>query len=119
MASFLQRITLKVDITAAHYGYFEIELCPQETETDNCFQKLPIISGSKPLRQGTLCVGIDSQLMSADVELPAGVTCRRCTLRWTWRTSYGAVQGDPGLLLTILLKLSLLTTRFLRLGPML
>lgn len=92
---------MKVDITAAHYGYFEIELCPQEIETDDCFQKLPIIAGSKPLREGTLCVGIDSQLMSAEVQLPAGVECKRCTLRWTWRTSYGEVQGDPGLLLSI------------------
>lgn len=87
-------------MTAAHYGHFEIELCASETETDYCFEKLPILSGNKPLRNGSLCVGIDSQLMTADVQLPAWVTCDRCTLRWTYRTSYGAVQGDRGLFLS-------------------
>ncbi|KAJ6640199.1 hypothetical protein Bhyg_12948 [Pseudolycoriella hygida] len=89
------RITVTVDITAAHYGFFALELCPQQFETDGCFEKLSIFSGSRIRRKGTICVGIDSQEITANVQLPAGVTCKRCTLRWTYRTSYGEVQGDP------------------------
>lgn len=101
ITNYEQRITIEAQIDAAHAGFFMIELCPQETETDSCFQKLPILSGSMPLRNGNICVDFEAQTISADVKLPRGVKCERCTLRWTYRTSYGAIQGDPSMFMEI------------------
>ena len=89
---------MHADFQAAHHGYFEIELCAQQTETDGCFQKLPIVSATEEVRNGDrVCVPYDNNApangISAQVWLPAGVTCERCTVRWTYRTSY---PGRPG-----------------------
>lgn len=102
-----------VEITANHRGHFEIELCPQTTETNNCFQRLNIVSGSHEIRSGNMmCVG-PAQVIGpifARVQLPANVRCTRCTLRWTYRTSYppGDIKdtnrSDCNLCLNILLQ---------------
>ncbi|OXA49389.1 uncharacterized protein LOC110854634 [Folsomia candida] len=76
---------------APHHGSFEVELCPNQQETDNCFTKLPIVGGSEAVRtDDRICVPYDNVNtdVTARVQLPAGVTCSRCTLRWTYRTSY-------------------------------
>lgn len=73
---------------AAHQGFFHIELCPQQTETNNCFQRLPVLASNNQVRDGTACVTMASQTIWAEVQLPAGVRCNRCTLRWTYRTAY-------------------------------
>lgn len=68
-----------------------MELCPQVTETDNCFQRLNIVSGSREIRSGNMmCVGPAQVIgiINARVQLPANVRCTRCTLRWTYRTAY-------------------------------
>lgn len=80
-----------VEITANHRGFFEIELCPQATETDNCFQRLNIVGGSHEIRSGNMmCTGPAQTLgpIFARVQLPPNVRCTRCTLRWTYRTAY-------------------------------
>jgi len=82
----------------AHYGQFHVELCPQVTETDSCFQMLPIVGGSEDwLPNNSMCVPYDNldsgpYDIVARVQLPAGVRCTRCTLRWTLRTHY---PGSP------------------------
>lgn len=83
-----QRIRVEAQIDAAHQGYYEIELCPQVTETNNCFQRLPVLASNNQVRDGTACVTMATQLIWAEVQLPAGVRCTRCTLRWTYRTAY-------------------------------
>jgi len=87
-------IEVEASFGANHNGHYFIELCPQERETDGCFQRLPIVSGSTEVRDGSrICVvdrsGAQQQSVTAQVWLPAGVRCERCTLRWTYRTSYG------------------------------
>lgn len=84
-------IDVVVDITANHRGHFEFELCPQATETDHCFQRLNIVSGSQQIRNGNVMCSEPSQQIgrqTARIQLPAGVRCTRCTLRWTYRTAY-------------------------------
>lgn len=79
------------DITANHRGHMELDLCQQTTETDNCFRRLTIVSGSNEVRNGNvMCVGPSQNIgvIRARVQLPAGFRCARCTLRWTYRTSY-------------------------------
>ncbi|KAG4079653.1 hypothetical protein HA402_010433 [Bradysia odoriphaga] len=86
-----QIIDMVVEITANHRGHFEIELCSQTTETNNCFQRLNIVGGSHEIRSGNMmCVGPAQVIgqIRARVQLPANVRCTRCTLRWTYRTSY-------------------------------
>ncbi|OXA36956.1 uncharacterized protein LOC110862773 [Folsomia candida] len=76
---------------APHFGSFEIDICPYEEETDICFYKLPIVGGTETVRiDNRICVPHweEGTEVTAQVQLPAGVTCNRCTLRWTYRTSY-------------------------------
>jgi len=84
-------ITVESEFSAAHYGHVELELCAQETETDGCFQKLRIVSSTEEVRDSNrFCVssGGSLPLVRTQAQLPAGVRCNRCTLRWTYRTSY-------------------------------
>jgi len=85
------QITIVTNLQAAHYGYIEFELCASETESNGCFTRLQALSGSEEVRNGRLCVPYDNnatQDLTARVQLPAGVRCNRCTIRWTYRTSY-------------------------------
>jgi len=93
-----QTIDITSDKGAWHWGYIYFELCPQATESDGCFQMLNIVSGSTPVADKTkLCVAQanDDQpdKNTAKVQLPAGVKCDRCTLRWTYRTAYPGPAG--------------------------
>jgi len=85
-------VDVVAEFQAAHYGSFQIELCAQETETNDCFNLLPIVGGSEEVRDGNrICVPYDNggtNIVTAQVRLPAGVRCNRCTIRWTYRTSY-------------------------------
>ncbi|OXA44354.1 uncharacterized protein LOC110857714 [Folsomia candida] len=90
-------IEVTANFQAAHYGSFQVELCPQEEETDFCFQLLNIVDGSEQIRiDNRICVPHDNSQnvdVIAHVLLPAGVRCNRCTLRWTYRTSYPGWEG--------------------------
>jgi len=87
-------IEVVADMTANHRGYFEIDLCMSETETDNCFQRLPIVGGTNSVRDGNkMCTSAnggdhENKLVTARVQLPSGFRCNRCTLRWNYRTAY-------------------------------
>jgi len=83
-------VDILVEIGVPHNGQFQLELCSEETETDNCFHKLNIIDGSEPIRTDqTMCVTKQHRHeIRASVQLPEGVSCNRCTVRWTYRTHY-------------------------------
>ncbi|XP_021963585.2 uncharacterized protein LOC110859027 [Folsomia candida] len=95
-------IEIKAGLDNAHFGHFQMELCAQEQETDNCFNLLPVVSASQPLRgEYQVCIPFDNpappnDIVTVRLQLPAGVRCSRCTLRWTYRTSYpnGASDWD-------------------------
>ncbi|OXA41598.1 Dopamine beta-hydroxylase [Folsomia candida] len=87
-------IEIKAGLDNAHFGHFQMELCAQEQETNNCFNLLPVVSASQPLRgEYQVCIPFDNpappnDIVTVRLQLPAGVRCSRCTLRWTYRTSY-------------------------------
>jgi len=87
-----QQVDTVVQITANHRGQYWFDLCTTNNgESDGCFQRLNVISASRPLRgNNAVCTGGDHQngLINARIQLPAGFRCTRCTLRWTYRTSY-------------------------------
>jgi len=72
-----------------HRGYFEIDLCMSEEESDSCFQRLQILGGSEPVvNEERICVPSTDGPVVARVQLPPGFACNKCTLRWNYRTSY-------------------------------
>lgn len=90
---------MTVRVGAAHWGGFTIELCASQTETDNCFQFLPIVSASdgRRIRDGNrVCIPYEHAVIGGSsgndvhfrVQLPANVRCNRCTIRMTHRTFY-------------------------------
>jgi hypothetical protein len=91
-------IEIVSDKGAWHYGYEYFELCPQATESDGCFQKLTVVSANTPVvDKQRVCVananGDQPDKNTAKVQLPSGVKCDRCTLRWTYRTAYPGPSG--------------------------
>lgn len=93
----MKQIDVVVRMTANHRGHFEFDLCTSETESNTCFQRLNIVSGSEPIRNGNrICSGALYQNtdIRARLQLPAGFRCNRCTLRWTYRTSYPPGKFD-------------------------
>lgn len=104
LSPYVQLINITARYGAVHFGGFQVELCPQVTETDNCFQTLPMVSSNFRIVNGNrLCVphehgipgGNDVTVM---VRLPANVRCNRCTIRFTHRTFY---PWSPGWSLTL------------------
>jgi len=91
-----QIIDVVTEFGAPHSGQFHFELCPQVQETDNCFQRLTIVGGSETVENNKMCVNREGEhQITTRVQLPAGVRCTRCTLRWTYRTHYPGQPYDP------------------------
>jgi hypothetical protein len=90
-------VNIVANFQAAHHGYYQVELCASATESNGCFTTLQIVGGSEQVRDGNrLCVPYDNnatQDLIARVQLPSGVRCDRCTIRWTYRTSYPGPAG--------------------------
>jgi len=83
-------IDVTANFQAPHHGVFTVELCPQVTESNTCFQLLNVVSATEQVNNNRVCVPYDNvnKDITARVQLPAGVRCTRCTLRWTYRTNY-------------------------------
>jgi len=90
------QIEITTQLQASHQGHIEMHLCDSDIETEECFQKhgkLVFTAASEPLDSTSteLCVPYDNGgdvYIYGTLQLPQGVTCDRCTLRWTYRTSY-------------------------------
>ncbi|XP_069672283.1 uncharacterized protein [Periplaneta americana] len=82
-------ITTVNRITANHWGSFYYKICKlassTELETEECFAKYPLrlVDGSEHYTLTSHSPG-DYQ---AQVVLPAGLTCDRCVLQWTYVTA--------------------------------
>ncbi|EFA07375.2 hypothetical protein TcasGA2_TC016350 [Tribolium castaneum] len=78
-------ITANVTLTANHLGSFSYSLCvlkdPTKPETEDCFVDLPLADGSSKYP-----VSADEYEIVNQVQLPAGVTCDRCVLRWHYKS---------------------------------
>ena len=97
-------IDVKVELTAAHYGFFEFKICPWATDdkevTQECLDRHVItIVGSKSDMQCGLIhegphTGADAdkyritdytaRTYNIRLRLPKGLACRRCVLQWTY-----------------------------------
>jgi hypothetical protein len=75
---------INMNFTITHLGYYQFHLCEGLPETEECFLKnvLKFADGSdrQPIDQDGTIQGI-----SAQVYLPANVTCEHCILRLNYR----------------------------------
>lgn len=89
-------ISVSVQLTASHKGYFEFKICkkdnPRKRTTQECLDKYPLQledgSGTRyniPNKSGY-------QLITVKLRLPEDVTCRDCTFQWKYNAgnSWGA-----------------------------
>lgn len=87
-----QEIDVEVELTANHYGRFEMYLCPnnnpRQEATQECFDRYPLfISGS---REHRFLIPRDTKkkdIFRYRVRLPPYVTCTQCVLQWTYYTA--------------------------------
>ncbi|KAH8417173.1 hypothetical protein KR222_005894 [Zaprionus bogoriensis] len=87
---------INVLITANHLGYFRFDLCNLDEfggESEECFDKYPLQfpDGSKKLSINSTTGSID-----ATVQLPSGVVCEHCVLRWTYTAGNNWGVCDDG-----------------------
>uniref|UniRef100_A0A1L8E399 Putative chitin binding domain protein n=1 Tax=Nyssomyia neivai TaxID=330878 RepID=A0A1L8E399_9DIPT len=90
-------IPVSVQITANHLGYFYLNLCNLDTygrESEACFAaySLKTSSGSTKYYLNSAAVGY----YNFTVTLPAGVSCKRCVLQWTYTTGNNWGYCDDG-----------------------
>jgi hypothetical protein len=78
-------VTTSITLTANHLGTFTYSLCilsdPSKPETEECFVDLKLSDGSSAYN-----VKSDDYIISNNIQLPAGVTCERCVLRWHYKS---------------------------------
>jgi hypothetical protein len=96
-----QEIDVEVELTANHYGRFELYLCPNNNPrveaTQECFDKYPLyLSGTKDV---SYFIPHDSEkqgVFTYQVRLPRGVTCTQCVIQWTYYTGNMWGRCDNG-----------------------
>lgn len=86
-----QDIDIEIELTANHYGRFEIKLCPNnnpvQEATQECFDKFPLyVSGTKDKGYYIPEDGKKKAVFRYQVRLPPYVTCTQCVLQWTYYT---------------------------------
>ncbi|RZB41036.1 Chitin bind 3 domain containing protein, partial [Asbolus verrucosus] len=88
-------IDISVTLTANHMGTFTYSLCvlqdPSKPESEDCFTDLKLADGSSVYN-----VDANDYDISNKVQLPAGVTCERCVLRWHYKTGNSWGVCDDG-----------------------
>ncbi|BFZ00768.1 hypothetical protein BsWGS_03807 [Bradybaena similaris] len=83
-----QRVTMQVDVTANHKGFFEFKICPtndpKKQETQECFDRYPLslLDGSSY----RYYIPTTAALMSVDLLLPQNLTCEFCVLQFRYHT---------------------------------
>jgi len=87
-----QTIDIEIDISANHWGHFELKLCPTNGKThlatQECFDKHPLVLAENP-RTHQFYVPLDSPKITKfnyQVQLPYGLTCSQCVMQWTYYT---------------------------------
>ena len=88
-------IEVDVMLTANHKGHFVFDLCVLNgEETEECFTKLKTEDGSYEWKVPT----DESTVFSPKLQLPAGLECEHCVLRWTYvcGNSWGTCENGTG-----------------------
>ncbi|XP_029641028.1 uncharacterized protein LOC115215838 [Octopus sinensis] len=91
-----QIITVDVDLTTNHLGWFEFRLCPnnnvKKPATHECLNKylLRLANGN-----GTrLYIGQKKGHIFTKLKLPAGLTCSQCVFQWKYHTGNTWGEGN-------------------------
>lgn len=71
---------VEIDLTANHYGIFELKLCPNNNPrseaTQECFDKYPLIVSKTGEERFVIPPDTEKQaVITYSVRLPKGVTC--------------------------------------------
>ena len=80
-------ITVKIEVTVNHGGWFEFRLCPnnnpEEKITEECLNNnlLELTTGGT---QYQLSGGLG--VFPVNLMLPEDLTCSQCVLQWKWKT---------------------------------
>ncbi|KAH8359862.1 hypothetical protein KR093_009247, partial [Drosophila rubida] len=95
-------MTIRVELTASHMGYFEFRLCPKPNAKQSCLDEnlLQIISGSPSLRSPT---DLDtrfyprngSRIYEIKAKLPE-ILCNQCVLQWRYIAGNNWGMCDDG-----------------------
>ena len=82
-----QKISVKVQVTASHRGYFEFRLCPvnspHQPATHACLDRHLL---RRPNGQTKFKEPGSSGTYTVDLMLPHGLVCKQCVLQWKWNT---------------------------------
>lgn len=81
------KIRVGVRITANHKGYFLFDLCNLDKygkESDECFEGnlLNLVNGNDKY----ILPSDNNGWFNTTLQLPAGLDCKHCVLRWTYNT---------------------------------
>lgn len=84
-------MTIRVELTASHMGYFEFRLCPNLAAKQDCLDKhlLELLGGTPSLPQpGDLNTRFyprnGSRIYDIKARLPEGLECGNCVLQWRY-----------------------------------
>ncbi|KAK7871591.1 hypothetical protein R5R35_001785 [Gryllus longicercus] len=86
-----QDITIEVDLTSNHYGYFEAKICPNNNPryeaTQECFDRYPLyVSGTRDVAMQIPPDTPKKAYLPYRVRLPPYLTCTQCVIQWTYYT---------------------------------
>ncbi|XP_034248531.1 uncharacterized protein LOC117649680 [Thrips palmi] len=91
-------ITIKVDLTAPHWGYFEFRVCPSNSRqevTQQCLHRHVLQradQGGLKAHPTRFYPSLEAKIFEMRYRLPAGLTCKHCVLQWRYRTG-----NNPGI----------------------
>ncbi|CAC5362915.1 unnamed protein product [Mytilus coruscus] len=84
-----QDISVKIQITANHLGWFEFRLCVNnnisEKITHDCLDKHLLKTSHTGLTRTTFSA--NSGIKELTLKLPKDLICSQCVLQWKWRTA--------------------------------
>jgi len=83
-----QWIDIQIELTAVHWGHFEIRLCPltssDEIERESCFLQNTLKFANGNIKYPVVDEEMQHYFLQA--KLPEGVTCERCVVQWHYLT---------------------------------
>ena len=83
-----QTITVSVDVTVNHGGYFEFRMCPNNNPsrpaTESCLNQHLL---RQPNGETKWHLPAGTHVFSVQLVLPQGLTCTQCVLQWKWNTA--------------------------------
>ena len=97
-------IDIEIEITANHKGSFQLKLCPvagrEREASQECLDRNVLTQLDGEEERFPIYESPHSIRLTRRAELPAGLTCSRCVLQWTWTSanSWGNCGNGTGAL---------------------